>query len=311
MRRLASAWFWLPALTTMLLTTPVAGAEAFYQPAVLIITPPEILPGGEAEAYDSLIFELPDDDGKIEFRTYQNPIIVSIPGESKAPGEAVLIDSDTGRIIPRSWLAYGEVRAKVYTTGHYEVKYITAGDFEDVTGHWSHAAVHYLAVRDVVSGVGENQFVPEGAVTRDEFVTMLMRVANIDPDILELTEPFADVPADRFSYTALLQAKTLGIAAGDGDDCFFPEDILTRQEMFVLLYNAMKTLDLLPPLMTQQWMEFADWEEVDAYASSPIQDLAKLGLATGWAGNIHPQAAVSRAEAVQALYSLLRYDSWR
>lgn len=48
-------------------------------------------------------------------------------------------------------------------------------------------------------------------------------------------------------YTGYLAtAKKLGISAGVGNNMFAPEKEITRQEMFTLLYNALKAIGQLP-----------------------------------------------------------------
>ena len=44
----------------------------------------------------------------------------------------------------------------------------------------------------------------------------------------------------------LAAAKRLGISAGVGDNLFAPENAITRQEMFTLLYNGLKVIGKLP-----------------------------------------------------------------
>jgi hypothetical protein len=71
---------------------------------------------------------------------------------------------------------------------------------------------------------------------------MLMKAYGIAPD----TNPannFSD--AGNTYYTRYLAAaKRLGISAGVGGNLYVPEKEITRQEMFTMLYNALKSIGM-------------------------------------------------------------------
>jgi hypothetical protein len=80
-------------------------------------------------------------------------------------------------------------------------------------------------------------------LTRGQFITLLFK---------GLCHRTDDASAGNFSdagdtyYTGYLAAaKRLGISNGVGDNKFAPEQAITRQEMFTLLYNALKAIDQL------------------------------------------------------------------
>lgn len=72
---------------------------------------------------------------------------------------------------------------------------------------------------------------------------MLMRTYDIAPEE-NPTDNFAD--AGQTYYTGYLAAKKLEISAGIGNNMFAPDQAVTREEMFTLLYNALNVLDRLP-----------------------------------------------------------------
>ena len=87
-------------------------------------------------------------------------------------------------------------------------------------------------------------FSPEASLTRGQFIVMLMRAYNIEVDET-LTDNFDDA-GDTYYTAYLATAKSLGITSGVGENMFAPEDEITRQDMFTLLYRSLDILGELP-----------------------------------------------------------------
>lgn len=250
-------------------------------------------------------------DGKeISLYSFQHPMIVSMdftPPQDISTHQIVMTDAG-GNVIPRSWYHNGKVFAKIYETGKYDVKIVGLTDFDDSSHKWMSEAVSYVAARGIVKGVGSELFAPDTNVTRGQFISMLMRLLNIKPQTSLVVKQFDDVEEGAYYYDALLHAKALGLVSGVGENMFNPDTRISRQDMFVMLYRAMDALGMLPEVMTEQWFEYNDWDDVASYASGVLQDLSRLGLVSGHAGNINPAGTATRAEAVQVLYNLLKMD---
>jgi hypothetical protein len=104
--------------------------------------------------------------------------------------------------------------------------------------------VSFIAARGITTGTGNGLFSPDAVLTRADFLVMLMKAYGIAPDTN---------PADNFSdagntyYTGYLAtAKRLGISAGVENNIYAPGKDITRQEMFTMLYNALKAIGQLP-----------------------------------------------------------------
>ena len=75
-------------------------------------------------------------------------------------------------------------------------------------------------------------------------IIMLMKAYGLSPDT-DSKDNFAD--AGSTWYTGYLAAaKRLALTGGVGNNLFAPEQDITRQEMFTLLYNALKKCGSLP-----------------------------------------------------------------
>lgn len=109
---------------------------------------------------------------------------------------------------------------------------ITTG-FSDVPDDaWYARAVNTLASLGKVSGVGENQFLPEQAITRAELVTMAMGFADLVPHPDSM---FPDVEPEDWYYKAVMSAADYGWISGYPDGSFGPDRLVTRGEAAVML----------------------------------------------------------------------------
>lgn len=98
--------------------------------------------------------------------------------------------------------------------------------------------VSYMAARGITSGTEGNLFSPDAALTRGQFIALLLRSYDISPDASP-SDTFTD--SGNAYYTGYLAAaKRLGITQGIGDNKFAPEQAITRQDMVTMLYNALR-----------------------------------------------------------------------
>lgn len=240
---------------------------------------------------------------------------VTIPYELK-PGEApnavviyYLADDGTLKAVRGHYDA--SLKAVVFKTSHFSSFVIDYNmvSFNDVAADaWYKNAVDFIAARDITSGTGNNMFSPESKLTRAQFVVLLMNAYQINTDNQEAVyqiENFSD--AGNTYYTDyLLAAKAHGIVNGIGNNLFAPEEEITRQEMFVMLYNALKVIDEIPAYVNNtQLSSFNDADKIASWANESLSALVKTGTVGGNNNNLYPTVTTTRAEIAQVLYNLL------
>ncbi|MGF7059921.1 S-layer homology domain-containing protein [Brassicibacter mesophilus] len=178
-------------------------------------------------------------------------------------------------------------------------------NFKDVgNDQWYSKAVNFIAARGITTGTGNGNFSPDDKLTRGQFITMLMRAYGFSPDVYP-ADNFAD--AGNTYYTNYLSsAKALGISQGVGNNRYEPEREITRQEMFVLIYNALKIIGSLPEGSSEMTMaDFTDAEQIESWAKQAITLLIEKGTITGSAGELNPTRRATRAEMAQIMFNLL------
>ncbi|MGI2298103.1 S-layer homology domain-containing protein [Paenibacillus sp. GXUN7292] len=206
--------------------------------------------------------------------------------------------------------ASGTITFKTPYVTKYAVAYNKI-DFADVADHaWYYDAVTFAAARGITTGVGNGNFGSEQTVTRAQALVMLMRAFGIDADenagnAENAENNFSDA-GDSYYTGYLAAAKRLGITAGVGNNLFAPDRQITRQEMFVLTYNLLKSNHELPVGTTAKNLaDFKDAGEVAGYANDAVELFIKTGIISGNNGNIMPVDSASRAQFVQILYNVL------
>lgn len=97
---------------------------------------------------------------------------------------------------------------------------------------WYAKAVNTLASMGIISGVGDNKFLPNQPITRVGFVTMATKFAQ--PSLRhELS--FPDVTPDDWFYESVMCAADYGWISGYPDGTFGPNLLVTRAQATVIL----------------------------------------------------------------------------
>lgn len=249
--------------------------------------------------------------------SFGGTVTVSIP-YTPASGEdtdnlVVYYISDSGSVERIENARYDAAAgAMVFTTTHfnsYAVGYVESEEeqplFSDVQpGAWYYDAVNFLKEKGITTGTSATTYSPDATLTRGQFITLLLRAYDIAADE-NLTDNFSD--AGETYYTGYLAAaKRLGISSGVGDNKFAPEQAISRQQMFTLLYNALKVLDQLPEGDSGKTLsDFSDNESIASYAQEAVAYLVETGVVGGNNGALLPEATTTRAQMAQVLYSLM------
>lgn len=242
------------------------------------------------------------------------PVTVSIPytptAEELANPECIVVwyIDGSGNLVTIPNGHYDLVtRTVIFSTTHFSQYAIGYNNvvFSDVPQNaWYDAAVSFVAARGITGGTSDTTFSPDAALNRGQFITMLMKAYGIEPET-NAADNFSD--AGSTYYTGYLEAaKRLGISNGVGDNEFAPEQAISRQQMFTLLYNTLKKMNRLPEGDSGKTLSgFTDGESVSSYAQEALSYLVKSGVVSGRNGYLLPTATTTRAQMAQVIYNLL------
>lgn len=181
--------------------------------------------------------------------------------------------------------------------------------FADVNKHWAKTYVESLASRMIVKGMKENEFVPNGKVTRAEFAVLLARVLHLPKTTYKGT--FTDVNEKlNWAVAEIEAASAAGIVRGNGGK-FDPHAPITREQMATMIVRAIqyKNEQVLEKVKESN-VSFADASAIASYAREDVQLAAQLQIIDGKIQKgqrvFEPKDKATRAEAAKMLYKMLR-----
>ncbi|SHH92191.1 S-layer homology domain-containing protein [Sporobacter termitidis DSM 10068] len=177
---------------------------------------------------------------------------------------------------------------------------VTVTGFADTVGHWAQDYITDLAKKGIVTGTTATTFEPDLSIHRGDFVLMLYRAAGQPAAGGPLS--FTDVAPTDYYANAIAWAETSQIAQGDGSGLFKPQDTLTREQAFALIYRALPTLKIPYQDGTADLLDaFQDKAAVSAYAVTPAATLVSMGVVSGANGLLMPANGLSRGEMAKLL----------
>lgn len=166
---------------------------------------------------------------------------------------------------------------------------------------WAKKAILALAEVGVINGTSANQYSPDAQISRGDFITLLVRMLDLDG---EIGEGFADVPQDMYYYEPITVAKTMGVITGIGNNMFDPEGSISRQDMMTMTYRALSRLGMAD-FEQSDLSSFKDTASVADYALESVSYVVGGGFITGDEnGYLNPEANTTRAETAVFLYRL-------
>lgn len=156
-----------------------------------------------------------------------------------------------------------------------------------------------------------NLFSPDGQLTREQFVTILMRTVTDMPsygveqlhddwkNIYDYTSIFSDVDRMAWYGTALMWAENAEVTNGITESLFGIGKAITREEMATLIYRYMNRLKLIDIAEVESVPEgFDDEEKISEWAVDAVEFMRRTGIIKGDDnGNFRPGDPATRAEA--------------
>ncbi|ACV62676.1 peptidase S8 and S53 subtilisin kexin sedolisin [Desulfofarcimen acetoxidans DSM 771] len=194
--------------------------------------------------------------------------------------------------------------------------------FEDIQDHWAQKCIEVLASRQIVQNINEEEFFPDDAISRAEFVIMLVKELDRGKRQIytEYQGYFKDVSEEEWYSPYIERAKEIGLISGTKADLFKPEERLTREEAFTILmriYEMTKkenglTLGnwrivslLNEERVAQRQTASVDIQEVSEWAKPEIIKGLEMGIIYGYPdGTIRPKHTLTKAEASVILLRL-------
>ncbi len=190
--------------------------------------------------------------------------------------------------------------------------------FEDLKmDTWYYDSVEAAYEMDLMEGIisingciANYVFLPEGQLTREEFVQILMRSVSHMPSqgVKSNRDPFkfpsglskfADVDESKWYSKAVMWAEDYQVTNGVTESLFGIGQSITREEMATLIYRYMSRLELVCLTEAENTPDsFADEEKISDWAVDAVDYMRRTGIIMGdESGNFRPGDTATRAEA--------------
>ena len=109
--------------------------------------------------------------------------------------------------------------------------------YTDVTSEDNQEAIEVLQAVGIMTGVTEDEFNPDGLVTRNQMAVIMSQLLNLDYDYYRGINTFTDVPAWAAPYVAACVAE--GVTAGIGNNLYGGENNVTAAQAALMLMKAL------------------------------------------------------------------------
>lgn len=205
--------------------------------------------------------------------------------------------------------------------------------FVDVDGSvtWGDPHILDLHQRGIVNGRGNDEFQPNGTLTRAEFVAMLIRAYGIEPLDADEGVPFTDLTTEHWAYGYIARAYQLELVTADDFNGEFgktPEEIeldhrskplstpfgsdlpITRLEMALIVGRALGggqvEGDSTAAPQEPQPLDFTDAESIPVAYEDFVRTAVEYRVLRGYDdGSFGPEKHTTRREACVVIYRMV------
>ena len=237
----------------------------------------------------------------------QTVTITAQPDKGYQVGSVIVTDANGGKVTVTSKGdgTYTFIMPDSKVT--VEVTFVPEGQwvnpFVDVAEDaWYYDGVKYVHQNGLMAGTSANTFEPETDTTRAMLVTILYRLEgspSMEDEIWGY--PYADVEAQSWYGTAVYWARLHGIVKGYSDELFGPGDVITREQMAVILYRyaQYKGYDVSA---RGDLGKYTDGDQTSSWALEAVRWANAAGLINGTDNAaLLPQGSATRAQAAAIL----------
>lgn len=205
--------------------------------------------------------------------------------------ETNAVVTKNGEVITNSYYDGNKVLFAFTENGDYVVE-TRNYDFSDTESSWAKDYISFAAVRDKITGVGNNRFAPNKNVIRAEFLKMIFGALDIETNAAEISA--SDVSADDWYAPFVAFAMQTGIVKGYEDGTFRPNNEISREEMMVMLNRCIEYKGIETKAGK---ISFSDKSDISDWAKDAVANITALGLITGNDdGTLRPRSETKRCE---------------
>ena len=156
---------------------------------------------------------------------------------------------------------------------------------------------------------GDALFFPAKNITRGDFVTMLVKICDLESDFQ--SEPFLDIKEDSYNYKPIMTAASLNLVRGDEKGNFNPDAEITREDICTILFRTMRYMQKVRQMdnADEYLKDFKDSDKVSEYAKDAVAGMIRAKIIIGnESGLLNPKSNMTRAEAAVVLNRVAEFN---
>lgn len=163
-------------------------------------------------------------------------------------------------------------------------------------------AIAMLVSKGIIKNSDAKQINFNKSISRGEYMMWLVKTLDFNA---KYTTNFSDVNKKDSYYNSLGIAKALGITNGVGHNKFNPNKAISREDMLVLTYKALKLANKnLVKGNADNLKQFSDASKVSKNTVESVATIVKNGFYSGDAKKLNLKASVTKAESALMLYKI-------
>lgn len=190
-------------------------------------------------------------------------------------------------------------KSKRFTLDYVPSPEILQPVYKDIKGLWAEEDIYKLVNLGLIKGYPDGTFRPNNKITRAEFGTILVRILELEKEIIQTETSFKDVSQGSWFYDYLSKLE----ATANLQSMYYPNAILepnepiTREEMALWVSNE----------VASQQMNLAFTDANKIRFKNEVASAVSAGLLKGYPDqSFQPKGSATRAEAVTILARLLQ-----
>lgn len=168
-------------------------------------------------------------------------------------------------------------------------------------GYWANEAISFSVTNGLLQGREDGSMDSEAYLTRAEMAAIIVRAfgATVKADVSK----YSDLIPSAWYYDEFAKAVQMRVFEGDGTGRMYPDNYITREEVFTVVARAM----VLSTDDHSYLDKFGDKEQISSWAKDYISIFAAKKYVNGDnLGNVNPKANIKRAEFAQLMFNMFK-----
>lgn len=184
--------------------------------------------------------------------------------------------------------------------------------YPDIEGHFAQHEIEALFETGAINYSKDEALYPDEAISRAQFLFMLITTKGITPLTTYSQTNFDDVSMDDWHYPYIETAYQLGIITGDnGNKSFFPNAEISRQEAVLMLLRSLGEGEIAKKYRAskEEIAKYKDGSDLAKWAKNEVMYAISKNYMNGIeeAGEkyLYPNRMLTKAEAAILVYNTL------